>query len=162
LLEKITFRQHKQMLKSSADLARKLRLAMDESKLGQNDVARACDVTQGAVSQWRQNGRIAKKHLPTLARLFKKPLSWWLDVDGGYLGLSETDESTSQKGVVPSAYPAPVKELIELFPLFTPLQRQILEMLLAEARTTLSANATEKMTRLATQARASMKRRSEE
>lgn len=46
-----------------------------------NEVARACGVTPQAVSGWKKNGRVAKRHLETLAGLTGKDLSYFLSPD---------------------------------------------------------------------------------
>jgi len=47
-------------------LALSLRSAMDDAKLSQADLARACGVTIQSVHGWRKNGRIGKQHLLTI------------------------------------------------------------------------------------------------
>jgi transcriptional regulator with XRE-family HTH domain len=64
------------------DLAIRLRSAMDDAKLTQADLARACGVTIQAVHGWRENGRIGKQHLWTICKLTGKSLEYFL------LGLS--------------------------------------------------------------------------
>jgi phage repressor protein C with HTH and peptisase S24 domain len=66
---------------NSEVLAEKVRAALDQTTMPMKDVAAACGVTVAAISEWKRTGRIAKKHLPTLARITNTPLEWWLTPD---------------------------------------------------------------------------------
>ena len=44
-------------------------------------LAEACHVTPQAVNGWRKTGRLAKRHLGTIARLTRKPLEYFLEDD---------------------------------------------------------------------------------
>ena len=61
-----------------ADLADRLRRALDESGVSQADLGRACGVTDQAVHGWVTNGRIGKQHLPTISALTGKGLDYFL------------------------------------------------------------------------------------
>lgn len=63
------------------ELARRLRVAMDTAspKVTSARLAKACEVTPQAVNGWRKNGRLAKKHLPTIAAETGKPLPYFLE-----------------------------------------------------------------------------------
>lgn len=66
------------MLSTSQRLAGKLEEVIRESNLKQSDIAVACGVTKQAVQGWIKTGRIAKNHLPKLAEISGRPLTWWL------------------------------------------------------------------------------------
>lgn len=72
----------------ATELARRLRIAMDRAKprVKSSAVAQACEVTRQAVSGWRKNGRLAKKHLQTIAKLTGKPLAYFLGAEMPDLG----------------------------------------------------------------------------
>lgn len=69
--------------KAAEDLAKRIRMAMDNRvpPLGGSELAEACGVTPQAVSGWRKNGRVHKRHLETLAELTGKPLEHFLVSD---------------------------------------------------------------------------------
>lgn len=60
------------------DLAKRFRAALEELQLSNAQIAKACGVTLSAVTNWKTDGRIHKKHLATLAQLTGRPLAWWL------------------------------------------------------------------------------------
>lgn len=60
------------------DLAERLRAAMQEANLSQADLARACGVKIQSVHGWREDGRIAKRHLWTICKLTGKSLEYFL------------------------------------------------------------------------------------
>lgn len=60
------------------DLADRVRQALEESRISQAELARACGVTDQAVHAWVTNGRIGKQHLVTICHLTKKPLEFFL------------------------------------------------------------------------------------
>ena len=62
------------------EIARRLRVAMDSRtpKLRSVELARACGVSPQAVNGWRSEGRIAKKHLQTVAMETGKSLEFFL------------------------------------------------------------------------------------
>lgn len=60
------------------ELADRLVAAMKEADLNLADLARACGVTIQAVHDWRETGRIGKRHLVTIGRLTRKPLEYFL------------------------------------------------------------------------------------
>lgn len=64
----------------SHELARRLREAMDKRvpALSGAALAKACNVTDQAVNGWRKTGRIAKKHLPTIAAETGKTIEYFL------------------------------------------------------------------------------------
>lgn len=64
-------------------LAKRIRVAMDshEPKITLTQAATACSVTVQAVHGWRANGRIAKRHLLTLADLTGKDATYFLSVE---------------------------------------------------------------------------------
>lgn len=82
----------------ATQLAHRLRLAMDNAdpRVSSVQVASACKVTPQAVNGWRKNGRLAKRHLPTIAALTKRPVEYFLGVDEGKIstnyGLTVTHE----------------------------------------------------------------------
>ncbi len=63
------------------ELRRRVLAAMDDAKpkVTSAALAEACKVTPQAVNGWRKNGRIAKRHLPKIAELTKKPLEYFLE-----------------------------------------------------------------------------------
>lgn len=69
----------------ATELARRLRAAMDKRvpKLTSAALGTACKVTPQAVNGWRKNGRIAKKHLPTIAAETGRPLEYFLGAEPG-------------------------------------------------------------------------------
>lgn len=69
---------HKPMKYPQEDLAHRLRSAMNDAKLSQADLARACGVTIQAVHGWREHGRIGKQHLWTICKLTGKSLEYFL------------------------------------------------------------------------------------
>lgn len=68
-------------------LAERIRQAMDSSTppISGGEVAKACGVTPQAVSGWRRNGRVHKRHLQKLAELTGR--------DTGYFLSSENDKN---------------------------------------------------------------------
>ena len=68
-----------------AELAERLRIAMDSMvpPLLSVQLAEKCGVTKQAVNDWRRTGRIAKRHLPTIARETSLPLEFFLEVERG-------------------------------------------------------------------------------
>jgi transcriptional regulator with XRE-family HTH domain len=60
------------------DLAERLRRALDEARISQAALARACGVTDQAVHDWVISGRIAKEHFPTISALTGKGLEYFL------------------------------------------------------------------------------------
>ena len=69
------------MLTDAQRLAALIRQALDDSDVTDAEISRACGVTKQAVTGWRKTGRVAKKHLPTIARLTKKPVELFLLAD---------------------------------------------------------------------------------
>jgi transcriptional regulator with XRE-family HTH domain len=65
------------MPKDAKELAKLLNEAMGNDRGVNAKVAKACGVSIQAVGQWRKNGRVAKKHLPTIAGLLGKPLAYF-------------------------------------------------------------------------------------
>lgn len=88
----------------ATELARRLREAMDkrDARITSAALALECKVTDQAVNGWRKTGRIAKKHLPTIARVTGKPLHYFLGQDaagvstnyGLVLGIEEAEAIT--------------------------------------------------------------------
>jgi len=66
------------------ELRRRLIAAMDEAKprVTSAALAEACDVTAQGVNGWRKTGRLAKRHLSTIAKLTGRPLEYFLGDDG--------------------------------------------------------------------------------
>jgi hypothetical protein len=63
------------MLKTSGPaLGARLKAALISAKVSVPDVAAACNRSEAAVYGWFKTGRIAKEHLPTLARLTGKSI----------------------------------------------------------------------------------------
>jgi hypothetical protein len=64
----------------AAELSRRLKTAMDAAKprVSSAALATACQVTPQAVNGWRTTGRVAKKHLATIAELTGRPLEYFL------------------------------------------------------------------------------------
>lgn len=94
------------------ELARRLKLAMDQSKpkVTSAALAAACKVTAQAVNGWRKNGRIAKKHLPVIAAETRKPLQYFLEATPGGVstnyGLTLLMEEAEAMKRLQSALPA--------------------------------------------------------
>lgn len=70
------------MLTTAERMAAKLAEALSNPPLTHVYVAKECGVTKQAVQGWLRTGRFDKRHLPTLARITKRPLEWWLAVEG--------------------------------------------------------------------------------
>ena len=68
-----------QKVTASLELAAKLKASMQEKGVSKTQLATACDVRVQSVYTWLKHGRVAKHHLPTFARVFGKPLGYWLD-----------------------------------------------------------------------------------
>lgn len=62
----------------SDEMAKRLRIAIKDAGITGSALARACGVKPQAVSGWKKNGRIAKGHLETVARMTKKSLEYFL------------------------------------------------------------------------------------
>lgn len=69
------------MLSTSEKIRTKLAEVLQTSSLRQADIAEACGVSKQAIQGWIKTGRIDKKHLPALASISGRPLSWWLDAE---------------------------------------------------------------------------------
>ncbi|GGX32601.1 hypothetical protein GCM10007242_44410 [Pigmentiphaga litoralis] len=61
-----------------SSLAEKVRATIGKGLISAREVAEACGVSVQAINGWKNNGRIAKEHLRTLAGLTGLPVSWWL------------------------------------------------------------------------------------
>ena len=59
-------------------LADKLRVAMADAGVNLADLSRACGVTIQAVHDWRETGRVGKRHLMMICHVTKKPLEYFL------------------------------------------------------------------------------------
>lgn len=66
------------MLSTAAALKQKLSVVL-AGGVTQAAIAQACEVSKQAVQGWKNTGRIDKRHLPALAEVSGKPLTWWLD-----------------------------------------------------------------------------------
>ncbi|VVD29189.1 helix-turn-helix domain-containing protein [Paraburkholderia dioscoreae] len=62
----------------TAELARRITVALDEAHLSSAEVAAACGVSPQAVNGWKKTGRIGKEQLPKLVELTGRPLKYWL------------------------------------------------------------------------------------
>jgi hypothetical protein len=62
------------------EIAKRLREAMDEAKppIRGSDLAIACGVTPQAISGWRETGRLAKRHLPTISRVTGRSVEYFI------------------------------------------------------------------------------------
>ena len=60
------------------ELGERLRDALDAARVSQAELARACNVTDQAVSDWLKTGRIHKQHLVMICYVTKKPLEYFL------------------------------------------------------------------------------------
>lgn len=60
-------------------MAQRLRAALED--LEGVAVAKACGVSKQAVTNWKKDGRIDKKHLPTLSKLTGLPIEYWLGMN---------------------------------------------------------------------------------
>lgn len=69
------------MASESLELAKKLRQCMDEAHMTPAELAERMGVKAPSVYDWMNYGRIAKGRLPGLARIFNRPLSWWIDAE---------------------------------------------------------------------------------
>lgn len=88
------------MLTDSERVAERLRAALLDSKVSDVQLASECGVTKQAITGWKKTGRIAKKHLPTVAALTHKPVEYFL--------LQEVDHIKPAK---PSASDGPANAL---------------------------------------------------
>ncbi|WP_420889291.1 S24 family peptidase [Cupriavidus gilardii] len=66
------------IVSSAPDLGSRLQDLIDSGQVDPAQLAAECGVTRQAISGWIRTGKIAKDHLPVLARLSGKPLEWWL------------------------------------------------------------------------------------
>ena len=64
----------------ATELKRRLVLAMDNAspRVKSSELAKACDVSPQAVHGWRTKGLIDKKFLPTISRLTKQPIEYFV------------------------------------------------------------------------------------
>lgn len=65
---------------STAETIKKKMAEVLSAGLKQIDIASHCGVSKQAVQSWKNTGRIDKRHLPLLAEVSRRPLSWWLDI----------------------------------------------------------------------------------
>ncbi len=75
------FGTENKLMLDSAELARRLRKAMDEHipPISGSELALACGVTPQAVSQsWRKSGRISKGHLEKIAAVTGQPIDYYV------------------------------------------------------------------------------------
>lgn len=72
------------------DLRRRLVAAMDKAdpRVTSAALAKECGVTPQAVNGWRTTGRVAKRHLATVAKLTGKPLEYFLGDTNGAIAAS--------------------------------------------------------------------------
>lgn len=151
-------------MNSAERMREKLGEVLRSGDVSQSDIARACNVTRQSVNSWKTTGRIDKRHLPTLARLSGRPLTWWLDADEPSPRAKEVNALLSQRGptpasmlaqamgaakqgVLPSAYPEQIEELIALYPLFSPMDRATLDAFLLQVRDRIAAEAGDRIAR---------------
>jgi transcriptional regulator with XRE-family HTH domain len=84
----------------SDEMAKRLRIAIKDAGITGSELARACGVKPQAVSGWKKNGRIAKGHLETVARMTKKSLEYFLGNGRGgknfHIGDSPIHETVKQ------------------------------------------------------------------
>lgn len=91
------------MLNDNEAIKRKLRWATDGARVPREAMIAATGVkSASSVSEWLRTGRIAKKHIPVLAKLTKTTERWWLDPDapippsGAWLSSAIADMGTSR------------------------------------------------------------------
>jgi transcriptional regulator with XRE-family HTH domain len=86
---------------STAETIKKKMAEVLSAGLKQIDIASHCGVSKQAVQSWKNTGRIDKRHLPLLAEVSRRPLSWWLDIG---------DDATEAPGQAPGRQAAVVAE----------------------------------------------------
>jgi phage repressor protein C with HTH and peptisase S24 domain len=80
LLDGARARDHSAML--ATPMGRKVEWLLSQPEVSVADVVRATGVSgPTAVSEWKRTGRMAKRHIPVLARLTKTREVWWLTDD---------------------------------------------------------------------------------
>lgn len=107
----------------SAKLAALLVKAMADSRppVTNTALAAACEVSKQAITGWRKNGRIAKKHLHTIAGLTGKPLSYYLDENA-----HRDSHALSEKAAPYLVKDTRLEAIIEAWPSFSDEKRLIL------------------------------------
>lgn len=107
----------KQMLvyKPNRDVIRtKLKRDMELRGHRPVDLANHCGVTIQAVHGWFKYGRISEKHLKMVARLFRRPLEWYLTDEAAVQ--EEPGENFSSSGRPPSRESIEIAEKIDAMP----------------------------------------------
>ena len=70
------------MPKDAKELAKLLNEAIGTNRGVNARLAEACGVSIQAVGQWRKTGRVAKKHLSTIADVLGKPITYFFPSEG--------------------------------------------------------------------------------
>lgn len=65
---------NKSMNRDAKQLGQLISMAIDSSPYTKSELARHCGVSDQAVTGWVQTGRIAKRHLPQVARFLNMPI----------------------------------------------------------------------------------------
>lgn len=88
------------------ELAKRLREAMDTAKppVTGAAMAKACSVTAQAVNGWRKNGRMHKRHLPTIAKVTDQPLAYFLEDAAVLLAEAKPKEVDPRAGEVAALF----------------------------------------------------------
>jgi hypothetical protein len=70
-----------QLMLDAKELAKRITSAMDghNPPIRQIDLAAQCDVSPQAVHSWRTTGRVAKRHLQTIAEITGQPIEFFLE-----------------------------------------------------------------------------------
>lgn len=115
-----SYSDNKAML-DAKKLAGRIREAMDghQPPITGSAVSEACGVTPQAVSGWRKNGRVHKKHLVNLAQLTGRSLDY-------FLGDGKVHANGGEKTHTPLRLEKDLANLMKSWEDFSPDQRSIL------------------------------------
>lgn len=84
-------------------------------------LAKACGVTKQAITGWRSNGRIAKKHLPTIAAITGRSLEQLLQENDG-----KGSQATREKSAPYLVKDTRLEAIIDAWPSFSDEKRLII------------------------------------
>jgi len=88
-----------------ADIANRLKSAMERERVSNSELAELCGVSIQAVTGWLQTGRVSRKHFPALAHRLRVSVPWLMT------GQDDSEES---------ALPKRTQRLVDAFHLLTP------------------------------------------
>jgi transcriptional regulator with XRE-family HTH domain len=88
-----------------ADIAERLKFAMQRERVSNTELAELCGVSLQAVTGWLQTGRVSRKHFPLLSHRLRVSVQWLMTG-------SEHDE--------PATLPKKTQRLVDAFHLLAP------------------------------------------